>query len=142
MKFLREWNLGWCKTLCTTSIKYLHLRFCSLPWFIYGFNNMKVSSFPRPPLNYCRLHSYKWQKKEPFPCAVMLSRPWGCWLSSWCIVLLAFQLSQGNVGPTIRSGVNYLYFSWVLLSIRLLWKPYFMSFFKILTTVNRFNKNH
>lgn len=37
-------------------------------------------------------------------------------------------LSQGIAGPTLRSGVNYLYFSSVLISIRLLWKPYLTSF--------------
>lgn len=60
--------------------------------------------------------------------AVTLSEPRGCWLNSWYIVLLAFQISQGIVGRTIRSGVNYLYFSSVLISILLLWKPYLTSF--------------
>lgn len=67
-------------------------------------------------------------KEGTLVCAVTLVEPWGCWLSSWCIVLLVFQLSQGIAGPTIRSGVNYLYFSSVLISIRLLWKPYLTSF--------------
>lgn len=67
-------------------------------------------------------------KEGTLACAVLLLEPWGCWLSSWCIVLLVFQLSQGIAGPTIRSGVNYLYFSSVLISIRLLWKPYLTSF--------------
>lgn len=67
-------------------------------------------------------------KEGTLACAVALLGPWGCWLSSWCIVQLLFQLSQGIAGPTIRSGVNYLYFSSVLISIRLLWKPYLTSF--------------
>lgn len=67
-------------------------------------------------------------KEGTLACAVMLLEPWGCWLSSWYIVLLVFQLSQGIAGPTIRSGVNYLYFSSVPISIRLLWKPYLTSF--------------
>lgn len=67
-------------------------------------------------------------KEGTLACAETSLEPWGCWLGSWCIVLLVFQLSQGIAGPTIRSGVNYLYFSSVLISIRLLWKPYLTSF--------------
>lgn len=70
-------------------------------------------------------------KEGPLACVAMLSDPCGCWLSSWCIILLAFQHSQGTSGPAIRSRVNYLYFSCVPLSIPLLWKPHSTSFLNL-----------
>lgn len=100
----------------------------SLQMFIYSCNRLKLRYFGgiRVELLWTRL--LYMAQKGTLAYAVALLGPWGCWLSSWCIVLLLFQLSQGIAGPTIRSGVNYLYFSSVLISIRLLWKPYLTSF--------------
>lgn len=82
-------------------------------------------------MNYLRLLGYKWQKKQPLLVWWCCQGPCGCWLSSRCIILLAFQHSRGISGPTIRSRVNYLYFSCIPPSIPLLWKPHLTSFLNL-----------
>lgn len=100
----------------------------SLQMFIYSCNRLKLHYFLGITVELLWTRLLYMAQKGTLAYAVALLGPWGCWLSSWCIVLLLFQLSQGIAGPTIRSGVNYLYFSSVLISIRLLWKPYLTSF--------------
>lgn len=71
------------------------------------------------------LHS---RRRDPFQCSnIVGALRLLTQLMIYCTVSVS-ALSQGIAGPTLRSGVNYLYFSSVLISIRLLWKPYLTSF--------------
>lgn len=71
------------------------------------------------------LHS---ERRDPFQCSnIAGALRQLTQLMIYCTVSVS-ALSQGIAGPTLRSGVNYLYFSSVLISIQLLWKPYLTSF--------------
>lgn len=68
------------------------------------------------------------KRRDPFHCSnIVGALRLLTQLMIYCTVSVS-ALSQGIAGPTLRSGVNYLYFSSVLISIRLLWKPYLTSF--------------